>query len=239
MTELIVAQEHSQLYDLWIQNNEKDLSICHVDFHDDMRGLLIDRKFGTARFVSSHIPHIYMRDPGSFLSHAIMEGIVTKLRWVHDEYGGRKYDSQVVKYENDLTALPYLFLPAKKVKIQFSEHTFKDWGGVREGEHLDIDWDAIAFRDYELPHIRSLMSEILDRNYPADMPRVYLVLSPDYCHPDIKLFDKFIRLLEKKFNTIAKHLPDYQPMLEISKFWNLYRKIDNRTMRLIRKLGFY
>ncbi|MBL8091741.1 MAG: hypothetical protein KF758_18080 [Anaerolineales bacterium] len=239
MTELIIAQEHSQLYDLWIQNGEKDLSICHVDFHDDMRGLLINRKYGTAQFVSRHIPYIHMRDPGSFLSHAIMEGIVTKLRWVHDEHGGREYDSPVVKYESDLTAMPYLLLPAKKVKIQFSEHTFKDWGGVQSGEHLDIDWDGIAFPDYDLPHIRALMSEILDRNYPADMPRVYLVLSPDYCHPDMKLFDEFLHLLEKKFNTTAKHLPKYQPVPEISKFWMLYRKIDTRAERLIRKFRFY
>lgn len=239
MTELIVAQEHSQLYDLWIQNGEKDLAICHVDFHDDLRGLLIDRKRGAARFVSKHIPYIHMRDPGSFLSHAIMEGIVTKLRWVHDEYGGRKYDSSVVKYESDLTALPYRIFPAKEVKVKFSEHTFKDWGGVQNGEHLDIDWDGIAFIDYDISHIRSLMSEILDHNYPTDMPRVYLVLSPDYCHPDIKLFDEFIRLLEKKFNTTAKHMPDYQPEAEISKFWRLYRKFDNRVMRLVRKLGFY
>lgn len=239
MTELIVAQEHSQLYDLWVQNGEKDLSICHVDFHDDLRGLLIDRKQGTAQFVSKHIPYIYMRDPGSFLSHAVMEGIVKKIRWVHDEYGGRGYDSTVVKYENDLTALPYRFFPDRQVKIEFSEHTFKNWGGVQDGEHLDIDWDGIAYRDYELAHIQTLMTEILDRSYPIDMPRVYLVLSPGYCHPDLSLFNKFIQLLEKKFNTTAIHLPDYQPVPELSSFWTLYKKIDSRATKLIRKLGLF
>lgn len=239
MVEFIVAQEHSQLYDLWVENGEKNLSICHVDFHCDMRGLLIDRKRGKARFVSAHIPYIHMRDPGSFLAHAIMEGIVTKLRWVHDEYGGRKYDSSVVKYEGDLTAIPYRLLGAREVGIQFSEHTFKDWGGVRDGEHLDIDWDGIAFRRYETPHIRSLMTEILDRNYPVNMPRVYLVQSPDYCHPDVGLFEEFIGLLEKKFGTRAKRLPDYQPMKRISNPWELYRRFDQIMTKVIRKLGYF
>lgn len=239
MTELIVAQEHSQLYDLWVENGEKGLSVCHVDFHDDMRGLLIDRKRGTARFVDKHVPYIHMRDPGSFLSHAIMEGIVAKVRWVHDEHGGRAYDSLFVKYESDLSALPYRLLPGNEVKVAFSEHTFKDWGGVRKGEHLDIDWDAIAFKDYQPDHVRALMSEILDRDYPADIPRVYLVLSPDYSNPDLGLFHQFIRLLEEKFHTTARFLPDYQPDPDISMFWKLHRKVNKVPMKLIRKLGFY
>lgn len=239
MTELIVAEEHSQLYDLWVENGERDLSVCHVDFHDDMRGLLIDRKRGMARFVNRRVPYIHARDPGSFLSHAIMEGIVTRVRWVHDEWGGRAHDSLFVKYESDLSALPYRFLPGKEVTIEFSEHTFEDWGGVQPGEHLDIDWDAIAFRDYDMGRVRELMSEILDRPYPADLPRVYLVLSPGYSNPDLELFHEFIGLLEKKFDTSAKHLPDYQPDPDVSALWRIHRKASKVPAKVMRKLGFF
>lgn len=239
MVELIVAQEHSQLYDFWINNNEKALSICHVDFHCDMRGLLINRKRGTARFVNRHIPYIHRRDPGSFLSHAVMEGIVTQLRWVHHEYGGRKYDLAVVKYESDLSAIPHLILPAREVQIEFSEHTYKDWGGVKQDEHLDIDWDGIAFRHYDITLIQALASEILNRAYPQDMPRVYLVHSPGYCHPDPGLFYEFIGLLENKFNTKAHWLPEYKHLPEISKPWKLYRKFDTKATNILRKLGYY
>jgi len=46
MTELIIAEEHSQLYDVWLERGYRNLSVCHEDFHCDMRGLLINRRLG-------------------------------------------------------------------------------------------------------------------------------------------------------------------------------------------------
>ncbi len=240
MTELFVAEEHSQIYDLWMERGARDLAVCHVDFHCDMRGLFIDRRHGNARFVWSRIPYIHQLDPGSFLSHAVMNGIVTKLRWVHDDFGGRAYDDLwCVKYETDCSAFPYRFLGKKKsVPLTYDELTFSDWGGPQTGEQLDIDWDAIAFADYDEKRIRRLMAEILERDIKPEI--IFVARSPQYSNADRNLFDEFIYGLERKFNVKAVRLPPYLPSsLKMSAFWSFYRKTDQFMLKQMRKLGIY
>ena len=117
MIELIVADEHSPLYDLWRERGYRNLSVCHVDFHCDMRGLLIDRKQESTLCLAKR-SFMNRIDSGSFLAHAIMNGIVTGLRWVHDDFGGRKYDElYCVKYETDFTALPFLLMDRQSWNI--------------------------------------------------------------------------------------------------------------------------
>ncbi len=240
MTELIVAEEHSQLYDLWLERGDRGLSVCHVDFHCDMRGLFIDRRYGRACFVWRQIPYIHSLDPGSFLAHAVMNGIVTRLRWVHDDFGGRRYDALwCVKYETDFSALPYRLMGKKKcVPLTYSEQTFADWGGPHPGELLDIDWDAIAFVDYDEKQVRRLMAEILERNIQTE--RVFVARSPEYSHPDRSLFDEFIAGLETKLKVKAVHMPPYRPPSgQLSAFWRFYRKADEFLLKRMRKLGIY
>lgn len=238
MKDLVIAEEHSQLYDLWLERGSRNLAVCHIDFHCDLRGLLVDRRRGEACFVGQHVPYIHLLDSGSYLSHAVMNGIVTKLRWVHDDFGGRKYDYlHCVKYETDLSALPYRILPRQRyVPLTFVEQTFSDWGGSQPGEHLDIDWDGIAFADYDEKQIRRLMAEILERD--LDPESIFVARSPGYCHPDQNLFEEFIAGLEKKFNVLAVRLPACQPSSQhLSTFWDIYRKADSRIWRLLHKLG--
>lgn len=238
MTDLVIAEEHSQLYDLWLERSARNLAVCHVDFHCDLRGLLINRRLGQACFVGQHVPFIHHLDSGSYLSHAVMNGIVTKLRWVHDDFGGRKYDYlHCVKYETDLSALPYRLLPKQRcVPLTFAEQTYADWGGPQQGEHLDIDWDGIAFVDYNENQIRRLMAEILERDF--DPESIFVARSPDYCHPDRNLFEEFIVGLENKFNVQAVRLPACEPTPpRSSKFWNIYRKLDQRIWKILHKLG--
>jgi hypothetical protein len=240
MTELIIAEEHGQLYDLWLERGDRNLSVCHLDFHCDMRGLLIDRRLGRARFVWQNIPYIRWLDSGSFLSYAVMNGIVTKLRWVHDDFGGRTYDDlYCVKYETDFTSLPYLLMGKQRwVPVTYAEQTFADWGGLQPGELLDIDWDAIAFVDYDEKHIRRLMAEILARDFKPET--VFVARSPGYSHPDLDLFDEFVAGLENKFNVQAVRLPIYQSSPpHLSVFWNFYRRVEQRILKQMRKLGIY
>ncbi len=99
MAELIVADEHLQIFDLWRERGERGLYLAHVDFHCDMRGLLVDRRRGTARLLDERDPRIRVVDSGNFLAHAAASGIVDSVRWIHDRHGGRRYDVGTVKYE--------------------------------------------------------------------------------------------------------------------------------------------
>ncbi len=239
-TDLIVAEEHSQLYDLWLKQGDRNLSVCHVDFHCDMRGLLIDRQQGKARQVWQFDPFMNRLDSGSFLTYAVMQGIVTSLRWVHDDFGGRKYDDlYCVKYETDVTALPFRLIGRQRwVPLSFVELTFNDWNGPRQGEYLSIDWDGIAYVDYDINHIRGLMAEILNREFKTEA--IFVCRSPEYCHSNRELFDEFIAGLENKFNTAAVVLPpkEHQPVY-YSATWKLYHSLEHSLLRLMRRFNIY
>ncbi len=240
MTELLIAEEHSQLYDLWIERGIRNISVCHIDFHCDMRGLLIERRLRKARFVWKHDPSMNRLDSGSFLAHAIMKGIVSSLRWVHDDFGGRKCDNlYCVKYETDFSAIPFLVFGRKSwVPFSFSEHNFVDWGGSHPGEVLSIDWDAVAYVDYDESLVRRLTADILDRESTPES--IFVARSPEYCHPDRALFDNFITALEKKFKTLAVYLPPkVHPPLVLTRSWNFYHQIEFRMLKKMRKRGIY
>jgi hypothetical protein len=240
MTELIVAEEHSPLYDLWLERGDRGLSVCHVDFHCDMRGLLIDRKRGRARYVWQSDPYMNRIDSGSFLAHAVMKGIVSRLRWVHDDFGGRKYDDlYCVKYETDFSALPFRLAGRRKwMPLAFSEQTFAEWGGPQPGEYLSLDWDAFAFVDYDSDRVRRLTTAFLERNFRPES--IFVSQSPEYCHPDRALFDEFIRELEKKFGARAVRVPSKQHAPPAaSRPWMLYHMLEYRILRLMRKQGIY
>lgn len=205
-----------------------------------MRGLLIDRRRGMARYVWQSDPYINRLDSGSFLAHAVMEGFVNRLRWVHDEFGGRKYDDlYCVKYETDLTALPFL-LPGrgKWMPLDFSEQTFAEWGGPRPDEYLSLDWDGFAFAGYDEDLIRRLTAEFLAQE--LRQKHVFVSQSPEYCHPDRSLFEGFIAALEKKLNTQAIRLPSRQhPPLALTRPWIIYHSVEYRMLRLVRRWGIY
>lgn len=240
MVSLIVAQEHSPLYNLWSQQEAQELSVCHVDFHCDMRGLLIDRRRGRARYVWQCDPYMSRLDSGSFLAHAIMQGMVTNLRWVHDDFGGRQYDDlYCVKYESDFSSLPFRLSKRQSwVSLAYEEQTFADWGGPMPGEHLSIDWDGLAFIDYEKGQIDRLTTEFL--SYEFHPGSVFVSHSPEYSYPDERLFEDFITALEKKLKTKAVRLPPklHEP-LRPNWPWKIYHQLEYPILRQMRKMDIY
>ena len=90
MSKIIIAEHHDQVFSYWKEHNMRDLKVAHLDYHCDMRGLLIDREKGTAFFTSDRETRFV--DRGNFLAHAIMDGTVRHLTWVHSENSGRGYD---------------------------------------------------------------------------------------------------------------------------------------------------
>ena len=215
MAEILVCEEHSQVYDAWVARKLSGLHLTHIDFHCDMRGLLLDRRRSRAYFIDGTDANVDIADSGNFIAHAIANGIVTSLRWVHDEHGGRKYDSGTVKYESDLSALPHRIRHKLRgnedFPVNYEEMTFDQWDGAVDGDHLDIDWDGIASIDYELSHIRSLMDRFLDCNLSRIPETTYLAYSPGYSHPDRTVFEEFIERLASKFSADVVRLP--QPKL--------------------------
>lgn len=144
-----------------------------------------------------------------------------------------------VKYETDFSALPYRLLGKDQcVPVTYAEQTFDDWGGPQSGEHLDIDWDGIAFVDYDEKQIRRLMAEILERDFNPES--IFVARSPGYCHPDRHLFEEFIEGLESKFNVHAIRLPPLNAEVPAkSTFWDLYRRLDQFVLKQMHKFGIF
>jgi hypothetical protein len=210
LREILIAEEHDQVYRVLLERRVQNIAIAHIDFHCDMRGLMIDRLRGVAYMVSRYEAKFI--DDGNFLSHAIMNGLVSSIRWIHDPFGGRRHDFVgCVRYESDFTAAVHGVLHrlrgGNEVSIAFEESSFRDWDGVRPGEYLDLDWDALASIYYQPSYIRKLMDNFLNREFVVIPETTFLVYSPGYSYQDRNMFERFAASLKEKFSARIVRLP--------------------------------
>ena len=153
------------------------------------------------------------------MTHAIFEEIVSEIRWVHDEPGGRRDDLKIVKYDSDISAQAHrLFLPLRGdqgMPIRYEVMTSNQWDGIRPGEILDIDWDYFACLDYEVSSIPKRVEDFLSRDF-ANIPQQTIVChSPEYCHPTKQRFEEFVEDLAAKFGAEVNRIP--KPMKPASR----------------------
>ena len=201
MSVIYVAEHHDQLFDLWREQDARSLKLLHLDFHCDMRGLLIDRKAGQA----FRIPDFFRQDAeeGNFLTHAVLEGRVKSIRWIHDEPGGRRDDVGTVKYESDMTALPFRLFNyvtgSGGIPIVYNEVSYKDWSGLHDGELLGIDWDFFACKKYPVDSVHRRVESFLDLEFQTVPKQVFICYSPEHCHPSREHFRGFVRTLGRLF----------------------------------------
>jgi len=207
MSTIYVMEHHDQLLRLWQTQQASSLRILHLDFHCDMRGLLVDRPRQTAFSIFDINPAV---GQGNFITHAILEGRVQQVRWVHDEPGGRQHDVGTVKYESDLTAQPYRWLLALKkqrgIPIQYQVIPYRQWTGLAEGEVFDIDWDFFAATEYPIDTVQRRVDSFLARNFNQSPRQIYLCYSPDYSHPTRTQFENFVDDLAKLFKAKVERL---------------------------------
>ena len=200
MTTLYMIEQHDQLLHLWREQRAVGLRVDHLDFHCDLRGLLINRRTQQAYQINDQPPEL---DEGNFLTHAIMEGRVERLRWVHRLPGGRQYDVGTVKYETDLTGRWVSWLLALKDRparpIHYEVMEFSAWPGLNQGEFLDIDWDFFASLEYPLNTVQAQVESFLGLDWPIAPQQISLCYSPDFSHPSRPEFESFAQRLAQKF----------------------------------------
>lgn len=249
MCVIYVVEEHDQVLDLWRAQQASALRVLHLDFHCDMRGLLIDRQAQRAYRIWDMNPVV---GQGNFLTHAILEGRVGSVRWIHDEPGGRRYDVGTVKYESDLTAMPrrwFLALRGERgVPIHYEVMPYADWTGLGEGEYLDIDWDFFACTAYPAGTIQDRVEAFLARGFRTVPDQVYVCYSPDFSHPSRPQFQQFVGDLARIFGAEVIELqpsPDtpgtrpYYKKYVPSALFRLARRIYYSASLELRKRGVY
>ncbi len=208
MRKIFVVEYHDQVLELWRAEAISSKQVLHLDFHCDLRGLLINRRTQRAHRVWDRFPGV---DEGNFLTHAILEGAISGVRWVHDEPGGRQYDLKTVKYESDLTAFFYRYLIAKRkeqgVPIHYEVIPNSEWTGLNPGELLDIDWDFFASKEYAVESIGQRVEAFFSREFPHVPEQTYVCYSPDYSHPTREVFRRFVTDLAALFQADVVNVP--------------------------------
>jgi hypothetical protein len=201
MTVVYTMERHHEVLRLWRSQDASMLRVVHLDFHCDMRGMLVDRRVHRAYRIKDRFPDL---DQGNFLTHAVMERRVESVRWVHDEPGGRADDVGTVKLESDLSALPHRMSIARRgvegIPIEFEIVVARDWDGIRTGEHLDIDWDHFACTEYEPESIPERIEAFFRSMGPHLPEAAYVCYSPEYSHPSRDLFGDFVRDLASRLD---------------------------------------
>lgn len=246
MSVLYVAEEHDQILGLWRKQDARSLRVLHVDFHCDMSGLLINRCRGLAHRILERHPSVHA---GNFLTHAILEGRVERVRWVHDVPGGRRDDLSTVKYENDLTALPYRLFNALKrrpgIALEYEELIFRDWTGPEPGEFLDIDWDFFACTQYPAETINSRVDAFFQKDFQAVPDQMHVCYSDAFSHPSRGQFEAFIARLANRFNAKIVRLqhekprPASTPAFKATAGWQGARRAYTTFRRSLRRWGIY
>jgi hypothetical protein len=237
MCVIYVVEEHDQVLSLWRAQQVRSIRVLHLDFHCDMRGLLIDRKAQRAYRIWDINPAV---DQGNFLTHAILEGRVSSIRWVHGQPGGRQYDVGTVKYQSDLTALPHRWLLALRgergAPIHYEVMPYADWTGLVGGEHLDIDWDLFACKAYPADTIQDRVEAFLGREFHAVPEQVYVCYSPDFSHPSRSQFQRFVGDLAQIFEAEVIEL---QPSPDTPATRPLYKRyLPSALFRLVRRIYY-
>lgn len=239
MTVIYVAEEHHRLYWHWKETGARDLRLCHVDFHCDMRGLLIDRAGQRATLYDER--ERGRVDQGNFLAHSVDEGIVRGIRWLHDPVGGRRYDHGTVRYESDLRVR--LFPPRSARTgtnpgqadrwrpLSFREESLDGWRGPGPGEHLDLDWDALANTLYEPEHSWRLQEAFLAPDFEVRPEVVYFIYS--YCSSviDDASFEGFLERLRAKLDARVVRLSPLPPeQSTVSREKTAYQRLRARVI---------
>ncbi|MBN2498639.1 MAG: hypothetical protein JXR96_28875 [Deltaproteobacteria bacterium] len=206
---IAVAAGHQRLLELWRERGQQRISLCHVDFHDDLRDLLIDRAARTARPLGRmRTRPLPPADDGSFLAHAVIEGRLRSVRWVHGRPGGRAWDLGIVRYRSDLFSWLRIVRAGRERAFEFDEIEQARFRGLWAGEQLSIDWDFAAARQMEPAGIGLRVRDLLGRLGPNVPPETFLCYSPAHCHPSLGAFRELAAELARRFGQELRFLED-------------------------------
>lgn len=240
-------ESHEQALNIWRDQGTRHAKLLHVDFHCDQRGLLVNRKTRRAFKIWTRFPQV---DEGNFLTHAVLEGIISEVRWVHDEPGGRRDDIKSVKFESDLSALIHrgaLALRGDK-GIPFPYEVLKtaDWTDNEPGEILDIDWDYFAANEYSADSIQPRIDAFLSRDFGHTPEQTIVCYSPEYSHPTRAQFKDFVQELATRFGAdvveiarpaTVKKIPFENSLLQ--PIVRTARQLYHYSFHTLRKCGIY
>lgn len=200
MTTVYALDTHDQVLPIIRALGRRGVSLAHLDFHDDMRGLLIDRDHGHA-YVMKRMESV--TDCGNWLARAVASGWVSSVTWVHNTPGGRRDDVGTCSFTDDLSVKigrRLLLADTDPIEFTFRELEYGEWTGVGKNEWLDMDWDFFASSEYTRRFSRRLIGnfyELAHKRSPDGLGEyipevVFLTYSAGWSRSSYKEFIDFV-----------------------------------------------
>ncbi|MBI4866537.1 MAG: hypothetical protein HY816_06270 [Candidatus Wallbacteria bacterium] len=190
---LCVAREQEAMLDCLRRHGRRGMRFLHVDRHCDMRGWVVDRagRRGGWLHGSGAI------DSGNVLAHAVAEGWIERVDWLHEPDAGREDDLGTFLTVEESGRWPWRLMgssgPAEWRPFELSEWNDPSALNRWSGEGLGLDWDHFAPFPCSERAARRRMQEFLDA-LPRPWPElVFLCASPGYASAHLGLFDELVR----------------------------------------------
>jgi hypothetical protein len=189
-------EHHDRVLTAWREEDRRGVALVHVDFHDDLRGLLVDRRRRWAHVISELQP----LDPGNFLAHAVVEGRLRRVRWIHGQVGGRAWDAGIVRYESDLLAWRHRRRRKEPGHaLDFEEILVEEWDGLAPGELLSVDWDCFASSLQDAGGLAARVDAFFQRLGPRVPEETWVAYSPEYVRATMDEYREFLDRLGRRF----------------------------------------
>lgn len=203
---LYAFDQHDQLLHIWREIGSKSLNVVHVDFHCDMRGLLIDRE----QQCGWRIPEVRQTlDEGNYLRYAIFEGIVSSVTWVHGTPGGRLFDVHTVKYTSDWSSRfnRQTVKEAEPISLPYQELEMSEWQGINGPAFLDIDWDTFADQSLPVSEIDRRVQQFLKKPLGDDLQGVAICYSRHHSHDTREQYNAFVNQMAERLGAEIVKVP--------------------------------
>jgi hypothetical protein len=199
-----IVEHHDQVLHHWRELGLESIDLAHLDFHDDLRGLLIDRPRQVAYAIAALAEDRAPLDPGNWLAHAVLEGRMKAIEWVHHLPGGRAWDTGIVRYESDWMARGerrrHRQRGGREVPLGYRETLLDSWKGVQPGQLVSIDWDCIASSLQPRDGLEARIELLLDRLGENVPEHAWLCYSPEYVPPTLPEMEAFAATLAARWS---------------------------------------
>jgi len=199
VSSIFLAADHSTLLSYWRSSAVRRRRLLHFDSHGDLRGAILDR----SGKLLGWFPWEDSVDQGNFLLHAAREDLVERVRWVHDELGGRELDMGTLLFADELSTglrrlmAPWMVPATTRTDLHYEIIPYKHFGGIESDEELDIDWDFFAAEGRSPKDLDRMVEEFFGTHITALPQTTYLVASPDYSPPwSRQRFEQVVERLE-------------------------------------------
>ncbi|MBI3892154.1 MAG: hypothetical protein HY303_11565 [Candidatus Wallbacteria bacterium] len=186
----VLAREQEAMFEVFRRHGKKGMRLLHVDQHCDMRGWVVDVEGRRARWLRG----CARLDSGNVLAHAVREGWVTSVVWLHDPAVGRQADIGTFLTVEEAGRWPWRWkTPGEDggwSRFELQEVTHVSRSSLEGVDALGLDWDHFAPFWCLEADARSRVEQFLGGISGPFPELIFMCASPGYASAHVGLFEE-------------------------------------------------